>query len=119
MAEYISIDDFHKVEIRIGEIVSAEKVEDADKLLRLEVSFGSENESEKRQIISGIAAYFPLPAELVGRRVAFVTNLAPRTIRGLESQGMILAAVGEDGSFSLLEAPGLPGAPLTPGARVQ
>lgn len=106
MSEKISIDDFKKVEIRVGEVKSAEKVENADKLLRLEVNFGSET----RQIVSGISAYFPEPQTLVGKRVAFAYNLEPRTIRGLESQGMILAAVGEDGSFSLLEATAAPGA---------
>lgn len=106
MSEKISIDDFKKVEIRVGEVKSAEKVENADKLLRLEVNFGSET----RQIVSGISAYFPEPQALVGKRVAFAYNLEPRTIRGLESQGMILAAVGEDGSFSLLEATATPGA---------
>ena len=109
--EKIDIDTFKRAEIRIGEIRSAEKVENADKLLRLEVYFGGE---EVRQIVSGIAAYFPDPQALVGKRVAFAYNLMPRTIRGLESNGMILAASGEDGSFALLEAPG-----ATPGARIR
>jgi methionyl-tRNA synthetase len=106
MSEKITIDDFKKVEIRVGAVMSAEKVADADKLLRLEVNFGTET----RQIVSGISGYFPDPQTLVGKRVAFAYNLEPRTIRGLESQGMILAAVGEDGSFSLLEATAAPGA---------
>lgn len=95
----ISIDDFAKVEMTVGEIKTAEKVENADKLLRLTVDVG---ESELRQIVSGIAMYFPDPESLVGKRVPFVTNLKPRTIRGLESNGMILAA-SHDGNFSLLE----------------
>lgn len=107
--DYIDIETFKHVEMRVGEIRSAEKVENADKLLRLSVHFGSED----RQIISGIAAYFPDPQTLVGKHVAFAYNLAPRVIRGFESQGMILAAAGEDGSFALLEAPGVP-----PGTRV-
>lgn len=97
----ISIDDFKKTEIRIGEILSAEKIPDTDKLLKLSVNFGEEN---PRQIVSGISAYFPEASVLVGKKCAFVTNLEPRVIRGLESQGMILAASNEDGSFSLLEA---------------
>jgi len=112
----IDIDTFKRAEIRVGEIRSAEKVADADKLLRLEVYFGkgADGQDEIRQIVSGISDYFPEPEALVGRRIAFAYNLAPRTIRGLESNGMILAAAGEDGSFALLEAPG-----ATPGARVR
>lgn len=102
----ISLDDFKKLEIRIGEIQSAERVSDTDKLLKLGVSFGTET----RQIISGISEYFLDPQTLVGKKVAFAANLEPRVIRGLESQGMILAAAGEDGSFSLLEATAAPGA---------
>lgn len=96
----ISIDEFKKAEIRIGEIVAAEKVADADKLLKLSVQFGE----EMRQIVSGIAAYFPEPSALVGIKCAFATNLEPRTIRGLESNGMILAASDESGAFTLLRA---------------
>ena len=95
----INYDEFKKVEIRIGKIISAEKVPDTDKLLRLEVDLGEE---EPRQIVSGIAPYFEDPSELEGITCAFVTNLEPRTIRGLESNGMIFAALDEDGNFSLL-----------------
>ncbi len=106
MSDIISIDDFKKADIRIGEIKHAEKVADTDKLLRLLVNFGS----EERQIISGISSYFPDPEVLISRKVAFAYNLEPRIIRGLESQGMILAAMGEDGVMSLLEATAAPGA---------
>ena len=95
----ISIDEFKKLEIKIGHILSAEKVPDADKLLKLSVDMGEEF---PRQIISGIATFFPDPQTLVGKKCAFAANLEPRTIRGLESQGMILAVNGE-GFFSLLE----------------
>ena len=106
----ISIDDFAKVELTIGEIKSAEVVEGADKLLRLTVEVG---EVEPRQIVSGIRAWFPEPEQLIGKRVPFVTNLAPRTIRGLTSNGMILAA--KDGeAFSLLEV----GEGISPGTRL-
>ncbi len=99
--ERISIDEFKKAEIRIGEIISAEKVADADKLLRLTVQFGAEN----RQIVSGIAGYFPDPSTLVGVKCAFAYNLEPRTIRGIESDGMILASSDEEtGAFTLLRA---------------
>ena len=105
----ISIDDFKKTEIKIGEIRSAEKVPDSDKLLKLSVDFGDntaptgEMVKDVRQIISGIAEYVPEPASLIGRKFPFVTNLEPRIIRGLESQGMILAVGGESG-FSFLSA---------------
>ena len=95
----ISLDDFKKLEIKIGQILSAEKVPDADKLLKLSVDMGEEF---PRQIISGIAAFFPDLQVLVGKKCAFATNLEPRVIRGLESQGMIFAVSG-DNFFSLLE----------------
>ncbi len=94
----ISIEDFKKIEIKIGEIISAEKVEGSEKLLKLSVSFG---EDGPRQIISGISAFYPDTSALVGKKCAFATNLEPRIIKGLESQGMILAVSGED-FFSLL-----------------
>lgn len=100
---YINIEDFHKLEIKIGHILSAEKVPDADKLLKLSVDFG---EGNPRQIVSGISSYFPNPEDLVGKKCAFASNLEPRVIRGLESQGMILAVSGGEGEnkfFSLLE----------------
>lgn len=99
----ITIDDFYKLEIKIGKIISAEKIEGADKLLKLSVDMGEQN---PRQIVSGISMYFPEPEKLVGTRCAFAANLEPRTIRGLESQGMILAVSGGEGEesfFSLLE----------------
>ncbi len=105
MADTISIDEFKKLQIRIGEIRSAEKVPDTDKLLHLKVNFGS----EERQIVSGIAEFFPEPSTLIGKRVAFAYNLEPKVIRGIESQGMILAATGDDGLLALLEADVLPG----------
>lgn len=99
----ITINDFQKVEIKIGEILSAEKVPDTDKLLRLSVAMGEE---VPRQIVSGIATHFPDLAALVGKKCAFATNLEPRVIRGLESNGMILAVSTEDGRLSLLEVSG-------------
>lgn len=94
----ISIDDLHKVEISVGEIRTAEKVENADRLLRLTVDFGG----KVRQIVSGIAEYFA-PETLIGKKCPFVTNLQPRMIKGLESNGMILAAKDSAGNFSLLD----------------
>ncbi|MBP6060607.1 MAG: methionine--tRNA ligase [Candidatus Pacebacteria bacterium] len=93
----INIEDFKKVEIKIGKIVSAEKIPEGDKLLKLTVDFGSET----RQIMSGIAKFFPDPAVLVGRQMPFVTNLEPRMLLGYESQGMILASDSPDGPVLL------------------
>lgn len=87
----ITIDDFQKIEIKIGKILSVEKVPETDKLLKLSVDF---SEVGPRQIISGVAMYFADLQELVGKKCAFVTNLEPRIIKGLESQGMILAVSG-------------------------
>jgi methionyl-tRNA synthetase len=90
----ISIDDFAKVEMRVGQVKVAEKVKGADKLLRLEVDIGT----EVRQVVAGIAEAYA-PESLVGRKVVLVVNLQPRKLRGLESNGMIVAAsVGEKGS---------------------
>ena len=88
----ISIDDFAKVEMRVGQVKVAEKVKGADKLLRLEVDIGS----EVRQVVAGIAESYA-PETLVGRKVVIVANLAPRKLRGLESNGMIVAASAEGG----------------------
>ncbi len=91
--EQISFDDFAKLHIGLGTILSVDIVPEADKLLRLMVEVGEET---PRQILSGIREYFEDPQSLVGKQFPFVLNLAPRTIRGLESQGMILAASHED-----------------------
>jgi len=96
----ISIEQFKEIELTIGEIQAVERVPDTDKLLRLTVSFA---ENAPRQVISGIAEYFEDAQVLVGKKVPFVTNLEPRTIRGLESQAMIVAASTPEGLFSVLE----------------
>jgi methionyl-tRNA synthetase len=84
---HISIDDFAKVELRVAQVLVAERIPKADKLLRLEVDLGY----EKRQILAGIAQYYE-PEKLIGRKIVIVANLAPRKMRGLESNGMLLAA---------------------------
>jgi methionyl-tRNA synthetase len=102
----ISYDDFTKVEMKVGKILSAEPVPKSSKLLKLSVSFGFVEKIETpvvRQIVSGIAKYFPDIQVLVGKKCMFVTNLEPRPLMGLESNGMILAVSTEDGKFSLLE----------------
>ena len=85
--ETISFDDFKKIEIRIGKILSAERIESSNKLLKLQVDFGG----EKRQILAGIAKFYE-PESLVGKLCPFAFNLAPKMMRELESQGMILCA---------------------------
>jgi methionyl-tRNA synthetase len=85
--QFITIDDFVKVDLRVAQILIAERVPKADKLLRLEVDLGY----EKRQILAGIAQYYE-PEKLIGRKIVIVANLAPRKMRGLESNGMLLAA---------------------------
>ena len=93
----IAIDDFAKIELRVAQIVVAERIPKADKLLRLEVDLGY----EKRQILSGIAEWYT-PEDLVGRRIVVITNLAPRKMRGLESHGMLLAASNGEGGKPVL-----------------
>ena len=89
----IAIDDFAKVDLRVAQILVAERVPKADKLLRLEIDLGY----EKRQILAGIAQHYE-PEKLIGRKIVVVANLAPRKMRGLESNGMLLAASLEDGA---------------------
>lgn len=95
----IDYDTFKRIEIRVGTIISVEKIEKSDKLLRLMVNVGEE---EPRQIVSGIAPYFSDEQSLAGRQAMFVTNLEPRKIFGYESNGMIFA-VNDENSFSILE----------------
>ncbi len=93
----IQFDDFAKIDLKVGTILAAEKVEKADKLLKLEVDLGF----EKRTIVSGIALHFE-PAAIVGKQVVVVTNLAPRKMRGIESNGMILMAEDADGKLKFV-----------------
>jgi methionyl-tRNA synthetase len=94
----IQYDDFAKLDLKAGTIITCEKVEKADKLLKLEVDLGS----EKRTIVSGIAQHYK-PEEMVGKQVIIVANLAPRKMRGIESQGMILTAEDKNGKLYLLK----------------
>ena len=107
----ISYDDFAKLQICIGTVLAVEIVEDADKLLRLSVDLGEES---PRQIISGVRLYLEDPQSIVGKQFPFLTNLEPRTIRGFESNGMILAANAGD-TFAFLE----PTAALPPGTLIK
>jgi methionyl-tRNA synthetase len=92
----ITFDDFVKVEMKVGEIIACEKVEKSNKLLKETVKFGNET----RTIVSGIAKHYT-PEEMVGKKVIFVTNLAPRKVCGILSEGMILAAEDENGNLAL------------------
>jgi methionyl-tRNA synthetase len=105
----IVYDDFAKLDLRVGTILTAEKVEKADKLLKLSIDLGSEH----RVIVSGIAQYFK-PEEIVGRQVVVVANLAPRKMRGIESNGMILMAEDLEGQLHFVQ----PGEKIAPGSGV-
>lgn len=122
--EYVTYEQFKKMDMRIGTIRSVEPVEGADKLLKCQIDFGmkivpmdtqvpteavevSEGEAaapkteevpDIRQIVSGIREYFPEYEKLVGKQVLYIVNLEPRTIRGVESHGMLMAVDGKDGS---------------------
>ena len=111
-SEKITIDDFTKVEMRVGQIKTAERIVGADKLLKLTVDIGT----EIRQICAGIAQFYE-PEKLIGRKVAVVVNLAPRKLRGVESNGMIVAAaVGPEGRPVLA---GFPDEDVEVGARLR
>ncbi len=100
MAEQISFDDFAKLDLRVAKILKAEKVEGADKLLKLTIKVGG----EERTLAAGIAQHYALE-ELEGKLIVVVANLAPRTVRGITSQGMLLAAVSDDRSKVVLLTP--------------
>jgi methionyl-tRNA synthetase len=107
----IQYDDFAKVELKVARILTAEKIEKADKLLKLSVDVG---EPSPRTIVAGIALSYPDPASLVGRRIVVVANLAPKPLRGIESHGMLLAA-GEAPNLQLVTV----GEGIAPGTRVK
>ena len=99
----ISFDELQKVEIKIGKIRSAEKVEGADKLLKLVVSFGE----EERQVVAGIATSYE-PEEIIGKKSVFITNLEPAKIRGVESQAMIMVAEDKENLILLVPEKDVP-----------
>jgi methionyl-tRNA synthetase len=105
----IVYDDFAKLDLKVGTILSAKKVEKADKLLQLEIDLGF----EKRTIVSGIALHFK-PEEIIGKQVVVVANLAPRKMRGIESNGMILMAEDSEGKLHFVKPENM----ITPGASV-
>jgi methionyl-tRNA synthetase len=109
--DQITIDDFAKVQFRVADILAAEKIEGAKKLLKLQIRVG---EGEERQIVSGIADAYT-PEDLVGRQIVVVYNLKPAKLRGVESQGMLLAATDAEGRAILLQ----PDKPVTAGSQVR
>lgn len=106
----MTLDEFQRADLRVGKIVAAERVEGSGKLLKLQVDVG-----EMRQIISGIAKEYA-PEDLAGKSVVVIANLDPRTMMGLESQGMILAAHGPEGEPILISPMSPDAAP--PGAKI-
>lgn len=106
----ITYEDFQKLDMRLGKVLVAEAVPDSDKLIRFELDFGEE---KPRQILSAIREWYSEPEVLVGKMMLFVVNLEPRMIRGLESQGMLMA-VGEDRPIFLI-----PEESVAPGAKVR
>ncbi|NLZ94595.1 MAG: methionine--tRNA ligase [Bacteroidales bacterium] len=106
----IAFDDFTKLDMRVGTVLKCERVPKTDKLLRFLLDDGL----SKRTILSGIAEFYPKPEELVGKQVCFIANLAPRKMRGIMSEGMILSAENNDGTLSLIE----PGSEVMPGSGI-
>jgi methionyl-tRNA synthetase len=105
----ISIDDFAKLDIRIGKVIQAEKMEKSNKLLKLTVDTGI----DQRTVLSGIAQHYK-PEEIIGKEVTLIANLAPRKMMGIESQGMILMAEEPDGKLRLIH----PSEAVVPGSTV-
>ena len=106
----VTFEDFKKLDIRIGRVLSAERVEGTDKLIKLQIDLGT----EKRQVVAGMADFLE-PDHFTGKEVPVLTNLEPRTLRGVESQGMVLAAEVEGGRPVLL----LPEDEVPPGSVVR
>ena len=135
--EYVTYEEFKKMDMRVGTIKSIEPVEGADKLLKCMIDFGETETIEKgegdvgaespagdsaptvipklRQIVSGIREFFPEYEKLVGKQVLYIVNLEPRMIRGVESQGMLMAVDGMDGKPVFLT----PEFPVAPGSKVR
>jgi len=105
----ITFDDFKKLELRVGKVVEAERVEGSEKLLKLTVDIGA----EQRQVIAGVGLVYS-PEDMANRDIVVVANLEPRMLMGLESQGMLLAADGENGPVLLM-----PDREVPPGSRVK
>jgi methionine--tRNA ligase beta chain len=115
--DYITYEQFKKMDIRIGTIVEIEDVLETDKLLKCQIDFNEVNdkgEKKLRQIISGIKEYYPDLKSLVGKQVLYIVNLEPRVIKGYESNGMLMAVDGVEGKPVFL----VPEVPVEVGVRV-
>jgi methionyl-tRNA synthetase len=108
--ENVSFDEFMKMDIRVGTVLDCQKVPKADKLLQFRIDDGLRG----RTILSGIAEYYPNPADLIGKQVLFIANFPPRKLRGIDSEGMILSAENPDGSLTVIQ----PGVLLSNGSKV-
>ncbi len=106
----VSFDDFTKMDIRVGTVIECKKVPKADKLLQFRIDDGMGG----RTILSGIAAYYPNPEELIGKQLLFIANFSPRKLRGIDSEGMILSAENPDGTLTVVQ----PGTRLTNGSQI-
>lgn len=106
----ISIDDFRNIELRVATITAAAPHPNADRLLVLTVDLGS----EQRQLVAGIRAHYE-PQDLIGKQIVVIANLEPATLRGVESQGMLLAASDSEGRLAIVT----PEKPVAPGAQVK
>jgi len=108
--DYISYDEFKKMDIRVGTVRAVEPVPETDKLLKCTIDFGEES---PRTIVSGIREYVPDYETLVGKQLLYIVNLEPRVIKGIESQGMLLA-VGEGAPTFIV-----PAEPVPPGSKIR
>ena len=108
----ISVGDFSKVQLRVGQVLQAEKVEKSEKLLKLQVDLGEER--PPRQILAGISKFYA-PESLIGRKIVVVSNLKPAKLMGQLSEGMLLAASDDKGNLELIS----PGAVVAPGSTVR
>jgi len=116
--EYVSYEEFKKMDIRIGTILEIEAVPDTDKLLRCQIDFNEKDEEGNkkiRQIISGIKEYYPEIEKLINKQVLYIVNLEPRKIKGFESNGMLMAVDGKDGAPVFL----VPEVEVDPGSKVR
>lgn len=116
--EYVTYDEFKKMDIRVGTIKSVEPVPETDKLLKCMVDFSEKDEegnAKLRQIVSGIHEFYPEYENLIGKQVLYIVNLEPRMIKGFESQGMLMAVDGIDDKPVFLK----PEVEVNPGSKVR
>jgi methionyl-tRNA synthetase len=110
--EYVTYEEFKKMDMRVGTIRAVEPVPDTDKLLKFQIDFG---DPELRQIVSGIHEFYPEYEKLIGKQVLYIVNLEPRNIKGVESNGMLMAVDGKDGRPVFLT----PEVPVDAGSKVR